>query len=212
MYGAVGAGQPAADCKNVDRGLTQEMVASEMDHSGSPRAVLNVGLTQGIVAFVDCLGILAAVLNVGLMQGMVVLVLNGLESLKAAPNALAQPAMPTPMGDADRQVTVSLGNAVNGEGDNPPTIGPNAHTLCVPQMEDELWTNNPLLQIFTGADRKLHGVLGDTIHHNDGRHLEGGIGQDEDHKWQRLHKQVVAACLPLYSLPKGWWAKHFLAL
>jgi len=116
------------------------------------------------------------------------------------------------MGNADARVSVPPWNAVNGEGNYPPTVGLNAHTPRMPQMEDELWTNNPLLQIFTGADQKLHGIFGDTIHHNNGRHLGGGIGEDEDRKWQWLHEHVVAACLPLYSLPNGWWAKHFLAL
>jgi hypothetical protein len=64
-------------------------------------------------------------------------------------------------------------------------------------MEDELWTNNPLLQIFTKADWKLHGIFGDTIHHNDGRHLDGEIGEDKDCKWKRLHERIVAAHLPL---------------
>jgi hypothetical protein len=54
--------------------------------------------------------------------------------------------------------------------------------------------------------------LGDTIHHNDGRHLDRGIREDKDRKWQRLHERIVAARLPLYSLPNGWWAKQFLAL
>jgi hypothetical protein len=116
------------------------------------------------------------------------------------------------MGDTDAQVTVPSKNAVNGEGDNPPTVGPNAHTPCVPRTKYELWTNDPLLQIFTGAEQKLHGVFGDTIHHNDGRHFNWGIGEDKDRKWQRLHERVVAARLPLNSLPNGWWAKHFLAL
>ena len=77
-------------------------------------------------------------------------------------------------------MTVPPGNAVNGEGDHPPTDGPNAYVPRVPRTEDELRTDDPLLQSFTGADRKLHGVFGDTIHHNDGRHLDGGIGKDED--------------------------------
>ncbi len=137
---------------------------------------------------------------------------DGLGSLKAAPNAPVQHTMPTPTGNADARVTVPPGNAVNGEGDSPPTVGPNAHIPHMLRTEDELWTNNPLLQIFTGADQKLHGIFGDTIHHNNGRHLDGGIGEDEDRKWQRLHDCVVAACLPLFSLPNGRWAKQFLAL
>jgi hypothetical protein len=190
----------------------QETVALEMDCSGSPRAAPNVGLTQGMATWVDCLGILAAVPNVGLMQGMVALVLDGLGSLEAAPNAPAKPATPTPTGDADVQVTVYHGNTVNVEGDDPPTVGPIAHTPHMLRMEDELWTNILLLQIFTGVDQKLHGVFGDTIYHNDGRHLNGGIGEDNDCKWQCLHKRVVAACLPFYSLPNSWWAKCFLTL
>ena len=157
MSGAVGAGQPAADRENVDRGPTQEMVASELE--------------------------------------------------------LEHPAMPVTTGTADAWVMVIPGNnIVNGEGDQPPTEGPNAHTPRVPRTEDELWTADPLLQSFTGVDWKLHGVFGDTIHHNDGHHLDGGIGEDEDRKWQRLHERVVAARLPLFSLPNGRWAKQFLAL
>jgi hypothetical protein len=129
---------------------------------------------------------------------------DGLESLKAELNAPVQHTMPTPMGNADARVTVPPRNAVNGG-------GLNAHTPCMLWMEDELRTNNLLLQIFTGADPKLqHGIFGDTIHHNDD--LNGGIGDDKDRKWQRLHKRIVAARLPLYSLPNSWWAKQFLAL
>jgi hypothetical protein len=154
VSGAVGAGQPAADRKNVDGGPTQETVASELEH----------------------------------------------------------PATPATMDDADARVTVPPWNAINSEGDHPPTDGPNAYVPRVPRMEDELWTDDPLLQSFTGADRKLHGVFGDTIHHNDGRHLDGGIGKDEDLKWQCLNKRIVAASLPLYSLPNGRWVKRFLKL
>jgi len=125
---------------------------------------------------------------------------------------LEHPALAATTDDADARVTVPPGNAVNGEGENPPTDGPNVYVPRVPRTEDELRTDDPLLQNFTGADRKLHGVFGDTIHHNDGRHLDGGIGKEEDRKWQRLHERVVAACLPLYSLPNGRWAKRFLAL
>ncbi len=78
----------------------------------------------------------------------------------------------------------------------------------MPRTEDELWSNDPLLQSFTGVDQKLHSVFGDTIHHNDGRHLDRGIGEDEDRKWQGLHERIFA----LYSLPNGWWTKQFLAL
>ncbi len=59
------AGQPAANCENVDRGLTQETAASETDCSHSPGAELNMGPMQGMVALADCLGIRVAAPNVG---------------------------------------------------------------------------------------------------------------------------------------------------
>jgi hypothetical protein len=61
---AVVAGQPAADCKNVDGGSTQETAVLETDCSGSPGAALNVGPTQGMVAFANRLGIRVAAPNV----------------------------------------------------------------------------------------------------------------------------------------------------
>jgi hypothetical protein len=42
VSGAVVAGQPAANCENVDGGLMQETAASETNCSGSPGAALNV--------------------------------------------------------------------------------------------------------------------------------------------------------------------------
>jgi hypothetical protein len=139
---AVVAGQLAANCKNVNRGSTQEMAALEMDHSGSPGAALNVGPTQGMVASVDCLSICMAALNIGPTRlgawsdgrpagwpvGRSVSRLvgwsaswsdgwsDGSRSLKAAPNADAQPATPTPMDDAGARVTVPPVNAVIGGG------------------------------------------------------------------------------------------------
>jgi hypothetical protein len=143
----------------------------------------------------------------GLTQEMVVLEMDGLASLVALPDIAAQPALPSTMGDADAWVTAPLGNTINGEGDDPPIVGPNAHTPCVLRLEDELWTNDLLLQFIIGADKKPHGVFGDTIRHNNGCHLNRGIGEDKDCKWQRLHERVVAACLPLYGQPNGRWAK-----
>jgi hypothetical protein len=68
VSGAVVAGQPAADCENVDGGSMQEMAASKADHLGRPGAALNLGLTQGMVALVDCLGTRVAAPNVGPMR------------------------------------------------------------------------------------------------------------------------------------------------
>ncbi len=65
MSGAVVAGQPAANCKNVDGDLTQETAALETDRSGSPGAALNVGPTQGMVALANRLGTRLAAPNIG---------------------------------------------------------------------------------------------------------------------------------------------------
>jgi hypothetical protein len=127
-------GQPAANCKNVDGGSTQETARLEMDCSGSPGAALNVGPTQGMPASADHLATCVAAPNVGptrlgaqwvgqlvgwsvgWLAGWLDSSLNGLESLKAALNTHAQPAMPTPTGDAGVRVTVPPGNAIIGEG------------------------------------------------------------------------------------------------
>ena len=135
-----------------------------------------------------------------------------MQEMVASELELEHPATPATTGAADARVMVIPGNTVNGEGDHPPTEGRNAHTPRVPPTEDELRTADPLLQSVTGADWKPHGVFGDTIHHNNGRHLDGGIGEDKDRKWQHLRERIVAACLPLYSLPNGRWARRYLAL
>ena len=51
----------------------------------------------------------------------------------------------------------------------------------------ELAQGDPHLQVLSPADRMLISMYGDTIHQNDGRHLDGGIGGVADQLWQRLH-------------------------
>ena len=68
------------------------------------------------------------------------------------------------------------------------------------------------MQRLTAADRRLLGIFGDTIHLNDGTHLDGGIGVNEDARWQRLHTRVASCSLPLYDLPNGRWAHRFLSM
>ena len=53
----------------------------------------------------------------------------------------------------------------------------------------------------TEADRKLRAVYGDTIHRNDGRHLDGGIANDEG--WQARYDAAVANPHQLYLPPQG---------
>ena len=74
----------------------------------------------------------------------------------------------------------------------------------------ELRAEAPQLQRLTDADRRLCSVYGDTIHQNDGTHLDGGIGVAEDAKWQRFHLRIAACNLPLYDLPNGHWENWFL--
>jgi hypothetical protein len=69
---------------------------------------------------------------------------------------------------------------------------------------------DPQLQRLTDADHRLCSIYGDTIHQNDGTHLDGGIGVAEDAKWQRLHLRIDACDLPLYDLPNDRWATRFL--
>jgi hypothetical protein len=73
----------------------------------------------------------------------------------------------------------------------------------------ELRAEDPRLQRLTNADHWLCSVYGNTIHQNDGTHLDGGIGAAEDAKWQRLHLRVAACTLPLYDLPNSRWAHWF---
>ena len=54
------------------------------------------------------------------------------QEMVASELELEHPAMPATTGAADAWVTVIPGDTVNGEGDHPPTEGPNAHTPRVP--------------------------------------------------------------------------------
>ena len=53
----------------------------------------------------------------------------------------------------------------------------------------------------TVSDRKLVEVYGNTTHRNDGRHLHGGVVEDE--VWQRRYDRVVANPHRLYLPPQG---------
>jgi hypothetical protein len=79
--------------------------------------------------------------------------------------------------------------------------------LCT---EAELCAENPQLQWLTNANSQLCSMYGDTIHQNDGAHLDGGIGVAEDAKWQRLYLWVAACNLLLYNSLNSRWANWFL--
>ena len=56
-------------------------------------------------------------------------------------------------------------------------------------------------QVLHACDNQLVAVYGDSIHQNDGRHLDGGIADDK--VWQRRYDWVVAHPHPMYNPPKG---------
>ncbi len=56
-------------------------------------------------------------------------------------------------------------------------------------------------QILHACDNQLVTVYGDSIHCNDGRHLDGGVADDSI--WQRRYNWVVAHLHPMYNPPKG---------
>ncbi|KAL3812075.1 hypothetical protein ACHAXA_002879 [Cyclostephanos tholiformis] len=101
----------------------------------------------------------------------------------------------------------AVGNIAPADGDVQGALG-----LFVPRTftEEELCEADPRLQRISAANRWLLGVFGDTIHLNDGTHLDGGIGVNEDAKWQRLYNCVASCSLPLYDLPNGRCAHRFL--
>jgi hypothetical protein len=88
--------------------------------------------------------------------------------------------------------------------------GAHGHSLPSTFTEAELHEVDLQLQQLTTADRRLLGIFGNTIHLNNGTHLDGGIGAAEDAKWQRLYNCVATCSLPLYDLPNGRWAHRFL--
>jgi hypothetical protein len=102
------------------------------------------------------------------------------------------------------------------EGDAPPAGGnvQGAHGHFMPRTftKEELHEADPRLQQLTTADRGLLGIFSNTIHLNDGTHLDGGIGATEDAMWQRLYNRVAACSLPLYDLPNSRWAHRFLMM
>ncbi len=56
-------------------------------------------------------------------------------------------------------------------------------------------------QILNACDNQLVTVYGDSIHCNDGRHLDGGVADNS--VWQRRYDRVVAHSHPMYNPPKG---------
>ncbi len=76
--------------------------------------------------------------------------------------------------------------------------------------EEELRQGDIRLQTLTAADRMLIQVYGDTIHANDGTHLDGGVGVANDRAWQRRYLKVIAGPHQFYRLPRGKVGNRFL--
>ena len=133
--------------------------------------------------------------------------------LAATPLAVANPYLPaaaaTAPAAANPTMTATAGTAADAGGGGAAQRA-RGHFLPRHCTDAELRAEDPRLQRLTDADRRLCSVYGDTIHQNDGTHLDGGIGVAEDAKWQRLHLRVAACNLPLYDLPNGRWATRFL--
>ncbi len=137
----------------------------------------------------------------------------------SAPPAVANPSLPAGPQAAGAAVGVTAGavlgvvaRAVVGEGGgsgNGNAASPLVETPRVNMTqflpwhctEAKLHTEDPQLQRLTDADRRLSSVYGNTIHQNDGTHLDGGIGVAKDAKWQWLYLWVASGQLLLYDLP-----------
>ena len=144
------------------------------------------------------------------------------QHVNANANADARTTNGGERGENEAQIDGIVANGA--EADTPPPAVPTAEVaadgqpavaaveqytpLCLTAAE--IVQADPNMQDITPADQKLISIYGDTIHHNDGRHLDGGIGVNEDRKWQRLHFRVASCTLALYDLPNGRWATRFL--
>jgi hypothetical protein len=94
--------------------------------------------------------------------------------------------------------TVDRGNQGEERGDPGPIAQGEGGTVRVRDVKGEEDLGR---QILHACDNQLVAVYGDSIHRNDGRHLDGGIADDS--VWQRRYDCVVAHPHPMYNLPKG---------
>ncbi|KAL7503120.1 hypothetical protein ACHAXN_000965, partial [Cyclotella atomus] len=82
-------------------------------------------------------------------------------------------------------------------------LGP--HDVGYRVMEDD-----PKMQPLSAADERLRSVYGDTIHLNDGRHLDGGV--KDDRVWQWRWNRIVSMDLSLWDAPPGKVGRRFIKL
>eukprot|EP00957_Ditylum_brightwellii_P186304 14184653-Ditylum_brightwellii.AAC.1 len=102
-------------------------------------------------------------------------------------------------GNLDRD-KISSGDDDAGEGTSSTQQGGSVFT------DNPLFPNNQL----TAADRLLISVYGDTVHNNDGSHLDGRIGDDKD--WQQYWRDLTALPSQRYDVLSGSVERRFLVL
>jgi hypothetical protein len=103
--------------------------------------------------------------------------------LAVTPPAVANPYLPaaTAPAAANPTLTATAGTAADAGGGGAAQRA-RGHFLPRHCTDAELRAEDPWLQRLTDADRRLCSVYGNTIHQNDGTHLDGGIGATEDAK------------------------------
>ena len=124
--------------------------------------------------------------------------------LTATPPAVANPYIfvATAPAIATPHLNVTTGTAADA-GEGGAAQHARGHFLPRHCTVAELKAEDPQLQRLTDANHRLCSVYGNTIHQNDGTHLDGGIGVAEDAKWQRLYLRVAACHLQLYDFPNS---------
>eukprot|EP00957_Ditylum_brightwellii_P179093 13643464-Ditylum_brightwellii.AAC.1 len=103
-----------------------------------------------------------------------------------------------------------------------PTVGIRTVELAPPALEESDSSDHegdsapcrvledPLYQLdnLTEVDKELVEVYGDTVHLNDGAHLDGGVPDDKD--WQQRWIQLTAVPSKHYDVPKGPVGRRFI--
>jgi hypothetical protein len=85
-----------------------------------------------------------------------------------------------------------------------------AHNLQSFDVGYRVIENDLRLQELSLADWKLLGVYGDTIHHNVGIHLDGGI--EDNITWQKRWRRVVSTPISLWFALKGRIGRTFVEM
>jgi hypothetical protein len=97
------------------------------------------------------------------------------------------------------------------DNDNNSTVGASEQDSDVEAgWRDDEREGDLLAQETHPADCKLLLAYGDTVHQNDGRHLDGGIA--EDVATQVLYDRLIDHPHGMYSPPKGGVGKRFIKM